>query len=554
MSRLHFHIFLMILLTIVTPVLLGQVIVRLIPAPFVSIPLHSVLEATGGMIAIVISMIVYVKYRREAELTHFNISTAALLAMGIIDIFHASMMPGELFVWLHSIAVFFGGLLFTGVWLREQRVSYILYDFIPVIFVVLPITVSFLSILFSQQLPVMLNTDMSFTVDANWLNMIGGAGFFIASVRFVTNYLKNGELDELLFAGHTMLFGIAGVLFVSSMIWDMQWWLWHVLRLTAYAIAFYFLYREYRREIGEVETTNEKLARKSAELNDYFKIVDANVITSSTDPAGVITKVSRAFCEISGYSSGELIGRCHSIVRHPDMPRELYRGMWATIRAGEVWYGELKNRKKDGSAYWVDVTITPQYDGAGSISGYTAIRHDITDKKLVEQLSITDPLTELYNRRHFSELISREIFRARRDEKFFAFLIMDVDHFKQYNDLFGHQRGDDILQAIGKVLKESAARASDFAFRLGGEEFGMLFSGLDATDSVAFAGVVRERIEGLKFAHPGNSASPYVTVSMGLIVRKGKAIPSADELFKIADDALYEAKERGRNQIVLHRT
>ena len=497
----HMYILVTFLVTAVLPVVLGRLVIHLGIDSFVSIPLHSVLEATGGMIAIVISMIFYVKYRYVNIFTHFNTSTAALLAMGIIDIFHASVMPGELFVWLHSIAVFFGGILFMGVWISERKVSARIYMSIPFVFVTMPILVSVLSILNAALLPGMLNPNGTFTFAANWLNVIGGIGFFVASVKFVLNYLKNGELEELLFTGHTMLFGIAGILFVSSVVWDMQWWLWHVLRLLAYIIAFYFLYIEYRREINEVQTTNEVLASQSEELNEYFNIIDANVITSTTDSRGVITKVSHAFCEISGYSKEELIGSCHNIVRHPDMPDELYQAMWETIEAGEIWSGELKNRKKNGEAYWVKVTITPQYDTLEKITGYTAIRHDITDKKLVEILSITDSLTGLFNRRHFNDIFGQEIMRAKRDGKYLTLLIIDVDFFKQYNDLFGHQKGDDILQAIADVFRASASRASDFAFRLGGEEFGILFSGLDPVHSIEFAHKVRERVESLGFEH-----------------------------------------------------
>jgi len=546
MNRRKTHILVTILLTVVLPVILGRIVTGLGVDSFVSIPLHSVLEATGGMIAIVISMIFYVKYRHASRFTHFNTSTAALLAMGIIDIFHASVMPGELFVWLHSIAVFFGGILFTGVWISERKVTSRIYALIPVFFVVMPILVSFLSIYFSPLLPRMLNPDNTFTDTANMLNMVGGIGFFIASCKFIANYLKNGDLEEILFTGHTMLFGIAGMLFVTSMIWDMQWWLWHVLRLLAYVIAFYFLYIEYRSEIREVETTSEV-------LNRYFEIIDANVITSTTDAKGMITKVSQAFCEISGYTREELIGSSHNIVRHPDMSGDFYREMWGVITAGKIWHGELKNRKKNGEAYWVDVTITPQFDTNGQFSGYTAIRQDITDKKMVEVLSITDSLTGLFNRRHFNAVFSQELMRAKRDKKPLTLLIMDVDHFKQYNDLFGHQRGDDILQAIGKILNDSASRASDFAFRLGGEEFGMLFSGLDEAQAYAFAQKINESVAAQRFAHPGNSAAPYVTVSIGLVVWNGESVGDGDALFKIADDALYEAKARGRNQVVIHK-
>ena len=109
------NILIIIVLTVLMPVLVGKFLNSFFNITFISIPIHSALEVAGGVIAIVISMIFYMKYRKSSVLTHFNWATTALLAMGIIDIFHASVMPGKMFVWLHSIAVFFGGIFFISV-------------------------------------------------------------------------------------------------------------------------------------------------------------------------------------------------------------------------------------------------------------------------------------------------------------------------------------------------------------------------------------------------------------------------------------------------------
>ncbi|QOY50980.1 diguanylate cyclase [Candidatus Sulfurimonas baltica] len=545
------NILLTILLTIAMPIILGKFLHSYFHMVIISIPLHSAIEASGGVIAIVIAMIFYIKYSKNLVITHFNYSTIALLAMGIIDIFHASVMPGKMFVWLHSTAVFFGGIFFMSVWLKEIHVSKKVYSLIPIIFIIFPILFSLLSIYFSHLVPDMLNADKTFSTTANVLNIIGGLGFFIASLKFVLNYIKTQNTDEILFAGHTMLFGIAGVLFVSSVVWDMQWWLWHVLRLSAYIIAFYFLYSEYRNEIKEVEQTNEDLEMANEKIVEFLDIVDKNVITSTTDLEGNILSVSQAFCDISGYSKDELIGMNHNIVRHPDQSIKIYNVLWKTINSGKVWNGELLNRKKDGSGYWVAATVTPQFDSDGTLHCFTAVRQDITDKKNIEILSITDSLTNLYNRRYFNTTIEKEISRAKRDGKYLGFLMMDIDHFKLYNDTYGHQKGDIVLQEIGKVLTEYTQRASDFSFRLGGEEFGILFSGLNESDSLEFAQNVLKAIEDLKIEHKRNTASKYVTASAGLIIRKNEILLNCEETYLLADKLLYKAKEKGRNRVEL---
>lgn len=533
------------------PVAAGQSVSALFASTYANIPLHSTMETSGGIIAVVIAVIIFLKYQARNQLTHYNWGMMALMAMGIIDIFHAVVLPGDLFVWLHSIAVFVGGFFFMSVWIPETRVSPLNYRALPLVFAFFSIVVSFVSILFSEQLPAMFTSDGSFSLTANLLNILGGIGFFVATVKFVTRYLRDGRRNDLFLAGHTLLFGIAGILFAYSSVWDAQWWLWHFLRLSAYLIAFYFLYMEYRREIYMIESNHRKLYTKNEEINKYMTIIDEHVITSTTDTKGIITQVSKAFCRVSGYSEDELIGQSHNIIRHPDMPKKLFRQMWQTIRSGKEWQGEIKNIGKDGRVYWVDTTISPNFDEHGRIIGYTSIRQDISNKKEVELLSITDALTGVYNRRHFNTEFVKEIRRAKREAHYLSLLILDVDHFKLYNDTYGHQKGDDVLKAIGKILLASVRRAGDSAYRLGGEEFGVLFSGLDERASTAFAEQIRDQVSSLQIPHEKSCTSDCVTVSLGLAVGKGAAISDEKTLYKKADDALYAAKEAGRNCIVL---
>ncbi len=123
---------------------------------------------------------------------------------------------------------------------------------------------------------------------------------------------------------------------------------------------------------------------------EYYKLLDVyseNVIASKTDLKGYIVYVSDAFCDISGYAREELIGQPHSIVRHPDMPSSLFKELWETIKSSKIFKAEIKNKKKDGGFYWVDVTIAPMFDAFNNIVGYTAVRHDITTQKELEVLN-----------------------------------------------------------------------------------------------------------------------------------------------------------------------
>lgn len=287
------------------------------------------------------------------------------------------------------------------------------------------------------------------------------------------------------------------------------------------------------------------------EFHRYASTVDLYVITSSTDLTGNITSVSTAFCEISGYTEEELIGQNHNIVRHPDTPVELYEDMWTTIQAGRSWNGEVKNLKKDGDYYWVDVHIDPVIEN-GEITGYLAIRQDITDRKRIEDISVTDDLTGAFNRRHFDQTLQVEMERAKRENFFLNMLMIDADNFKKYNDTYGHQAGDKILQEIVKAMKNTFRRAGDNVYRLGGEEFAVLFHTETPENAFIISDRLRQNIYDLNLDHTANKPQDRVTVSCGLMTIDPNITYIEEEIYKYADTALYLAKQNGRNRIEVH--
>ena len=143
--------------------------------------------------------------------------------------------------------------------------------------------------------------------------------------------------------------------------------------------------------------------------------IDQNVIFSKTDLRGIITHASKAFCEISGYTKDELVGQPHNMVRHPDMPMETFMYLWSVIPTGETWSGDIKNLKKDGSHYWVNATITPEYDYEGNHIGYVAVRKDIELQKEVEilnaslEMKIEDRTKKMEIAKKEAELIMKSI-------------------------------------------------------------------------------------------------------------------------------------------------
>ena len=164
----------------------------------------------------------------------------------------------------------------------------------------------------------------------------------------------------------------------------------------------YYAYILLKRE-SQLNTEKEELSEDLKDLSTYF---DRYVIASKTDLNGKIIYASDRFCKISGYKPEELIGKTHSIVRHPDTPKEIYTKMWERIRQDKTWAGELKNRKKNGGFYWVKAIVMPLYNHQGEKIGYTSIRHDITDKKKIEELN-----------KNLEKRVSEEVKKNREKEK-----------------------------------------------------------------------------------------------------------------------------------------
>lgn len=134
------------------------------------------------------------------------------------------------------------------------------------------------------------------------------------------------------------------------------------------------------------------MERPDAVDEEYF--FEGRAIVSETDLDGIITFANRRFCEISGYTSSELIGQPHNIIRHPDMPKAAFAQVWKTIQSGTIWHGLVKNLRKDGKFYWVDTEVTPIYDNNGIVKGYMAARKPASRKNIEETAEVYKKMIE----------------------------------------------------------------------------------------------------------------------------------------------------------------
>ncbi|MGA2302031.1 MAG: diguanylate cyclase [Candidatus Acidiferrum sp.] len=252
---------------------------------------------------------------------------------------------------------------------------------------------------------------------------------------------------------------------------------------------------------------------------------------------GTIIWVNKAFEQLSGYTRGEALGQSTSLLKSGQQAPPFFSNMWETILAGQKWRGELVNRRKDGSLYQEEMTITPVKNAAGDITHFIAIKLDITERKLAEeqirQLALTDPLTGLANYRRLFDALDSEIKRCARTGRSFAVLLLDLDGLKKINDDHGHQVGSRALCRVANFLRIHC-RAIDTAARYGGDEFVVV---LPETGCEA-ARLVAQRISE-ESRNEGEEPSISVGVGAAIFPQDGKTI---DELLAAADRALYREK------------
>jgi diguanylate cyclase (GGDEF)-like protein/PAS domain S-box-containing protein len=282
--------------------------------------------------------------------------------------------------------------------------------------------------------------------------------------------------------------------------------------------------------------------KRTRALEEQQMMTDKYVIISATDLEGIITDVSKAFCEISGYTKEELIGKDHNIVRHLDTPCSMLEEFWKSLHTGRVWSGEIKNKAKDGSIYWVLMNVEAILNEEGNTIGYRSIQQDITNKKYAEELSITDQLTQLYNRGYLDKILDKEMSRFGRYGTPVSVIMIDIDYFKEVNDQYGHLSGDRVLVELAQILK-SNIRVTDTLGRWGGEEFMIICNQNTLDEAAQLAEKLRRAIESHIFVNIGTK-----TVSLGVgCIRKNE---NEMGLIQRVDNALYQAKELGRNRVV----
>jgi len=304
-------------------------------------------------------------------------------------------------------------------------------------------------------------------------------------------------------------------------------------------------------------TIRDITERKSAEnLQRLAAAVFANTTEGIvvTDRDGTIKSVNKAFLQITGYNAAEAIGKNPRILKSGLQDNGFYQWMWKTLQETGTWKGNFWNRRKNGEVYPQSTTINAIRNERGEITQYCGIFSDVTEQMKLEEtlrmLSSTDGLTGLANRRTFDNTVQREWRRAQRGSYSIAVIMTDIDHFKKFNDTYGHLEGDECLKKVATALKKAVRRAGDLAARYGGEEFVLLMPMTTVGEATQIAEDIRTSVELMKIRHAKSDVHDFVTLSLGAAAVVPQQGMSAEDLIKEADKALYQAKGTGRNRAV----
>lgn len=296
----------------------------------------------------------------------------------------------------------------------------------------------------------------------------------------------------------------------------------------------------------------------SSEVDFKFLAENSADVICRAGTDRVIRYISPSCLTLFGYEREEMEGGVVDPFVFPEDLPKVKASVERSRPQGVLHEGvTIRMRKKDGSLVWTEVNGRVVRDEmTGKALEFVLVMRDVTERKLLEEklaaLAMTDGLTGIANRRAFDEALEREWKLTLRHGKQVSLLLLDIDHFKPFNDEYGHQVGDDCLRAVAQAAA-GAVRISDIVARYGGEELAIILPQTDTAGAWEAAEKVRLAIEGLRIPHEGNpEGGGWVTASIGAataLALLGGTMRMPEGLLQAADHALYKAKHGGRNRV-----
>jgi len=308
-----------------------------------------------------------------------------------------------------------------------------------------------------------------------------------------------------------------------------------------------------------------KIKTSEAKYQELVSNVQIGIFRAT--PEGELLEVNPAGVEMFGYKDSEEFLACNGIELYKN-PEQREKYLKELEESGMIKNKEIELRKKDDSHFWAAMTSTAIRDNAGKIMYYDTVVEDITERKKseekIKELSITDELTKLYNRRHFNEELPEAIKDAETWKSYLSFIMIDIDDFKEYNDRYYHLKGDEILIEIAWVISQNI-RERDWAARFGGEEFAVILPGTSSSAAANVAERIRKSFKKVEFRPEGEPVHKTLSAGVAQVHFPERKIPRpskdkkltinyekiATELADLADKALFKAKKLGKDQVAV---
>jgi diguanylate cyclase (GGDEF)-like protein len=256
--------------------------------------------------------------------------------------------------------------------------------------------------------------------------------------------------------------------------------------------------------------------------------------------------ITNALCNVFNKSKEDLLDSSNEYFF---CDKEQFSKFKNKIFLGKEHHGEVIIHINDEQK-WFNIDIYPELNQYFKLTAFNIFLSNIDDKKNIEKVSITDKLTELYNRNYFELIFDKEIRRSKRDQKSLSLIMFDIDFFKQFNDTYGHQEGDVALKEVARVFSSFTNRSYDYSFRLGGEEFMIISYDKNIEALEKLTNDIIKEVSNLRISHKKSEISNYLTISAGTALFESTHLLTQEQMYKKVDSLLYKAKREGRNRYI----
>lgn len=247
-------------------------------AKWIDQPLHSTIETIGGLIALIMAGLLILDRRFPGHMPHFEWVAVALACMGLLDMAHACNDVSPAFFWSRTLPTLLGGLLFALVWMPSRWATTDFVRRLPFVVSLLTLPLCLALVLLPHAWPTMFSVQGSYSLTAKLLNVTGGVGFFAAAFYFLVRYRRLGQIEDIVFSSHCLLFGTAAVLFMLAHMWGSVWWFFHFLRLLAYIVVLRYVVVLYRQlQAAQEEALSREIIEQSRLVERRLKDLEAQL-------------------------------------------------------------------------------------------------------------------------------------------------------------------------------------------------------------------------------------------------------------------------------------